>query len=127
MAGFMDRVRRLRDEASALCAEAEAFYEGGRTRNPGARPRGRPAGSGTRSAATGGAPAAKVTLAQLPGVIAQRFPATGASDAEIRQILGWKATAPIGNVERLVRQGLLIKTGDRYMAPAGAAQQERAA
>jgi hypothetical protein len=128
MAGFMDRVRRLRDEASALCIEAEAFYEGGPTRNPAVRRRGRPAGSGARSAAAGGEPAAdKITLAQLPQAIAQRYPQIGASEAEIRQMLGWKATAPIGNVERLVKQGLLSKTGDRYMPPSAGAPQERAA
>lgn len=120
--GIADRLaaaRKLFGDAGKLVEEAEALTgttASASPRPPGARPRGRPPAAARTTGAANPAPGAKVTLSQLPGIIAQRYPQTGANAEEIVAIMGWKPATPMSNLGRLLKAGSLVKVGDRYMA-----------
>ena len=119
--GIADRLaaaRKLFGDAGKLVEEAEALTgtASASPRPAGTRPRGRPPAAARTAGAANAAPGAKVTLSQLPGIIAQRYPTTGASAEEIVAIMGWKPATPMSNLGRLLKAGSLVKVGDRYRA-----------
>ena len=120
--GFWDNFRALHakmGEAIALENELSAAAAPA----PGRRPRGRPAKAAGAGAAAGATPGgAKRTLSDLPGILAEKYKTTGATPDEIVAEMGWKAAAPMSNLNRLIKAGSIVLVGDRYHA-AQAAQR----
>jgi len=110
-ANLQTLVKNLVTGTRALQKEAEALAGTG---GAAGRQRGRPRKTeGTDTRANRAAPAEGPTLAQLPGLIRERYP-NGATPDEVIGLMGWKKGAPMSNIQRqLVAKGLLTKTGDR--------------
>jgi DNA-binding MarR family transcriptional regulator len=58
----------------------------------------------------------KHTLSDLPGILAEKYAANGASANDIIAEMGYKPNAPLSNLNRLIKDGMITKVGDRYHA-----------
>jgi hypothetical protein len=101
--------------AEVLCESAGDLLATMRTKTVATPGRGRP-----RKAASAEAPAAptKIAMNAIPQLLAEKFP-DGATYEQIRQLAGWKPTAPPSNVQRLlVNKGKLTLENGVYRAAA---------